>query len=330
MSKVITFNRTGGPEVLEFVDVQVPAPTAGEVQIRVHAIGINRAEIMYRNGQYVIEPEFPARLGYDAAGVVQAVGENVDEFTIGDLVSVIPSFMFNEYGMYGEVVNAPVHAIVKHPENLSFEEAAASWMMYVTAYGALVEYGNLQAGQNVVIRAASSSVGLAAIQIANMLGANPIALTRTSEKSEMLLKAGAAAVIATAELDMVAEINRTTDGVGAHIVFDPVGGPEVAKLTQVMAPQGMFFQYGALDSRDMLVPVFNILGKHLTLRGYELFEITTDSEKMARAKSFITEGLRAGKLKPVIDKTFPFEEIADAQRYMEANGQVGKIVVTVE
>ena len=311
MSKVITFNRTGGPEVLEFVDVQVPAPTAGEVQIRVHAIGINRAEIMYRNGQYVI-------------------GENVDEFTIGDLVSVIPSFMFNEYGMYGEVVNAPVHAIVKHPENLSFEEAAASWMMYVTAYGALVEYGNLQAGQNVVIRAASSSVGLAAIQIANMLGANPIALTRTSEKSEMLLKAGAAAVIATAELDMVAEINRTTDGVGAHIVFDPVGGPDVAKLTQVMAPQGMFFQYGALDSRDMLVPVFNILGKHLTLRGYELFEITTDSEKMARAKSFITEGLRAGKLKPVIDKTFPFEEIADAQRYMEANGQVGKIVVTVE
>lgn len=330
MSKVITFNRTGGPEVLEFVDVQVPAPTAGEVQIRVHAIGINRAEIMYRNGQYVIELEFPARLGYEAAGVVQAVGENVDEFTIGDLVSVIPSFMFNEYGMYGEVVNAPVHAIVKHPENLSFEEAAASWMMYVTAYGALVEYGNLQAGQNVVIRAASSSVGLAAIQIANMLGANPIALTRTSEKSEMLLKAGAAAVIATAELDMVAEINRTTDGVGAHIVFDPVGGPDVAKLTQVMAPQGMFFQYGALDSRDMLVPVFNILGKHLTLRGYELFEITTDSEKMARAKSFITEGLRAGKLKPVIDKTFPFEEIADAQRYMEANGQVGKIVVTVE
>ncbi|MNC21865.1 Phthiocerol synthesis polyketide synthase type I PpsC [compost metagenome] len=173
-------------------------------------------------------------------------------------------------------------------------------------------------------------MGLAAIQIANMLGARPIALTRTSEKSEMLLKAGAAAVIATAEQDMVAEINRATDGAGAHIVFDPVGGPDVAKLTQVMAPQGMFFQYGALDSRDMLVPVFDILGKHLTLRGYELFEITTDPEKMARAKSFVMEGLRSGKLKPVIDKTFPLEEIADAQRYMEANGQVGKIVVVVD
>ena len=330
MSKIVTFNRTGGPEVLEIIDVQVPAPAAGEVQIRVHAIGLNRAEIMYRNGQYVIEPEFPARLGYEAAGVVEAVGENSENFAKGDLVSVIPSFMFNEYAMYGELVNAPVHAVVKHPDNLSFEEAAASWMMYVTAYGALVEYGNLQAGQNVVIRAASSSVGLAAIQIANMLGAKPVALTRTSEKRDMLLKAGAAHVIATAEQDMVAEINRATNGEGAHIVFDPVGVPDVAKLTQTMAPQGIFFQYGALDSRDMLVPVFDILGKHLTLRGYELFEITTDVEKMARAKSFVTEGLRSGKLKPVIDKTFRFEEIAEAHRYMEANGQTGKIIVTVE
>lgn len=330
MSKIVTFNRTGGPEVLEIIDVQVPAPAAGEVQIRVHAIGLNRAEIMYRNDQYVIEPEFPARLGYEAAGVVEAVGENSENFAKGDLVSVIPSFMFNEYAMYGELVNAPVHAVVKHPDNLSFEEAAASWMMYVTAYGALVEYGNLQAGQNVVIRAASSSVGLAAIQIANMLGAKPVALTRTSEKRDMLLKAGAAHVIATAEQDMVAEINRATNGEGAHIVFDPVGGPDVAKLTQTMAPQGIFFQYGALDSRDMLVPVFDILGKHLTLRGYELFEITTDVEKMARAKSFVTEGLRSGKLKPVIDKTFRFEEIAEAHRYMEANGQTGKIIVTVE
>jgi NADPH:quinone reductase-like Zn-dependent oxidoreductase len=110
MSKVVTFNRTGGPEVLEVIDVEVPAPAAGEVQIRVHAIGLNRAEIMYRNGQYVIEPEFPARLGYEASGVVQAVGEHVEGFVTGDRVSVIPSFMFNEYGMYGELVNAPVNA----------------------------------------------------------------------------------------------------------------------------------------------------------------------------------------------------------------------------
>ncbi|VFS57095.1 Beta-ketoacyl-acyl-carrier-protein synthase I [Kluyvera cryocrescens] len=237
--------------------------------------------------------------------------------------------MFNQYGMYGERVNAPVHAVVKHPQNLSFEQAAASWMMFITAYGALVEYGNLQAGQNVVIRAASSSVGLAAIQIANMLGARPIALTRTHDKHALLLKAGAAAVIATSEQDMVAEITQATKGEGVHLVFDPVGGPDVAKLTQVMAPQGMYFQYGALDSRDMQVPVFDILGKHLTLRGYELFEITTDAEKMARAKSFVAAGLRSGKLRPVIDKTFRLRTLPRPIVIWEANGQVGKIVVTV-
>lgn len=328
MSKVVVFNRTGDADVLELTDVEVAAPAPDEVQIRVKAIGINRAEIMYRTGQYVIEPQFPAKLGYEAAGTVLAVGAGVTDFAPGDKVSVIPSFMFNEYGMYGEVVNAPAHAVVKHPENLSFEEAAASWMMYVTAFGALVEYGKLQAGQNVVIRAASSSVGLAAIQIANMLGAKPVALTRTSEKRDLLLKSGAAAVVATAEQDVVEEINRITKGEGVHIVFDPVGGPDVAKLSKVMAPHATFFQYGALDHRDLVIPVFDILGKHLTYRGYELFEITTNPEKMSRAKKFVFDGLESGALKPVIDKTFTLENIAEAHRYMESNGQVGKIIVS--
>jgi len=143
MSKVVVFNRVGSADVLEIKDVVVPSPGPNEVQIAVRAIGINRAEIMYRTGQYVIDPHFPARLGYEAAGVVKAVGTNVTDFAPGDSVSVIPAFMFSDYGMYGEVVNAPAHAVVKHPQNLSFEQAAACWMMYVTAFGALIEYGNL-------------------------------------------------------------------------------------------------------------------------------------------------------------------------------------------
>ncbi|MFP5593796.1 zinc-dependent alcohol dehydrogenase family protein [Kluyvera sp. 142486] len=329
MAKQVTFNRIGGPEVLEITEVTVAAPAAGEVQIRVKAIGINRAEVMYRTGQYVIEPQFPATLGYEAAGIVEAVGTGVSEFAIGDRVSVIPSFMFTEYGMYGELVNAPAHAVVKHPENLTFVEAAASWMMFITAYGALVEYGHLQAGQFAVMGAASSSVGIAAIQIANMLGARPIALSRTSRKNEWLRNAGAEAVIATTEQDITAELNTLTQGAGVNLVFDPVGGPDVAKLAAAMAMNGLFFQYGALDSRDLSIPVMDILGKHLQFRGYELFEITTDAEKMARAKAFVYDGLKSGQLKPVIDKTFAFEEIAEAHRYMEANGQVGKIVVTL-
>lgn len=329
MAKIVTFNRTGGPDVLEITDMAVAAPAAGEVQIRVKAIGINRAEVMYRSGQYVIEPQFPAKLGYEAAGIIEAVGAGVSEFVVGDNVSVIPSFMFTEYGMYGELVNAPAHAVVKHPENLTFVEAAASWMMFITAYGALVEYGHLQAEQFVVMGAASSSVGIAAIQIANMLGARPIALSRTSHKNEWLRNAGAEAVIATTEQDLTAELNTLTQGAGVNLVFDPVGGPDVAKLAAAMAMNGIFFQYGALDTRDLSIPVMDILGKHLQFTGYELFEITTVAEKMARAKAFVYDGLKSGQLKPVIDKTFAFEEIAEAHRYMEANGQVGKIVVTL-
>lgn len=329
MSKIVVFNQTGSADVLEIKNVDLPAPSADEVQIAVHAIGINRAEIMYRTGQYVIEPQFPARLGYEAAGVVTAVGAKVTAFRSGDIVSVIPAFSFSDYGMYGEVVNAPAHAVVKHPQNLSFEQAAASWMMYVTAYGALVEYGEMKKGDHVLINAASSSVGLAAIQIARMRGAIPIAMTRTSEKRALLLEAGATAVIASKEQNVADEINRITEGKGLRIVFDPVGGPDVAEIAKVMSDGALFFQYGALDSRDLSIPVFAILGKHLTFRGYELFEITTNPEKLARAKAFVSEGLGSGALQPPIDKIFTLEQIADAQRYMESNGQVGKIVVTV-
>ena len=329
MAKIVTFNRTGGPDVLGITDMAVAAPAAGEVQIRVKAIGINRAEVMYRTGQYVIEPQFPAKLGYEAAGIIEAVGADVSEFVVGDNVSVIPSFMFTEYGMYGELVNAPAHAVVKHPENLTFVEAAASWMMFITAYGALVEYGHLQAEQFIVMGAASSSVGIAAIQIANMLGARPIALSRTSHKNEWLRNAGAEAVIATTDQDLTAELNMLTQGAGVNLVFDPVGGPDVAKIAAAMAMNGTFYQYGALDARDLSIPVMDILGKHLQFRGYELFELTTDAEKLARAKAFVYDGLKSGQLKPVIDKIFVFEEIAEAHRYMEANGQVGKIVVTL-
>ncbi|MGP5067227.1 zinc-dependent alcohol dehydrogenase family protein [Psychrobacter alimentarius] len=329
MSKIIRFHQTGGPDVLQIDNVDVAAPKAKEVQIRVKALGINRAEIMYRTGQYVIEPQFPAVLGYEAAGIVEAVGPDVTEFVVGDTVSVVPAFSFADYGLYGELVNAPAHAVVKHPENLSFIEAAATWMMFVTAYGALIEFGKLEAGETVLIGAASSSVGLAAIQIANMVGATPIALTRSSKKRQALLDAGAVHVIATQEQDLISEVMALTDGKGARMAFDPVGGPDAGKILQTLSMQGIFFQYGALDNRDIPVPVMDILSKHLTLRGYELFEITGDLDKLEQAKNFINHGLANGELRPIINRAFAFEEMAEAHSYMESNTQVGKIVVTL-
>lgn len=329
MSRIVRFHETGGPEVLKVEDVEVPDPTAGEVQIRVRAMGLNRAEVMFRTGQYVTEPRFPAILGYEAAGTVEALGPGVSGFSVGDAVSVVPCFMLGEYGLHGEVVNAPAFGVVKHPANLTWEEAAATWMMFVTAYGALVDIANVQAGQTVLIRAASSSVGLAAIQITKALGAVPVALTRRSHKRDELLKHGAAHVIATEEQDLVAEVNRITDGKGAHVAFDPVGGPEVARILEALGYLGIFFQYGALDTAPLSVPVMPLLGKDLTVRGYQLFEITKDPARLGKAKDFIVKGLVSGALKPVIAKTFSLDQIAEAHRYMEGNEQIGKIVVTV-
>ncbi|RYY05894.1 MAG: alcohol dehydrogenase, partial [Alphaproteobacteria bacterium] len=201
MTRIVRFHEIGAPDVLKVEDVTVPAPKAGEVQIRVRAMGLNRAEVMFRTGQYVTEPTFPAILGYEAAGTVEALGPEIQGFAIGDAVSVVPCFMLGEYGLHGELVNAPAIGVVKHPDTLSWEEAAAAWMMFTTAYGALVDIADVKAGETVLIRAASSSVGLAAIQMTKALGAIPVALTRRSSKRDELLAHNAAHVIAMEEQD---------------------------------------------------------------------------------------------------------------------------------
>ncbi|HWB11267.1 MAG TPA: zinc-dependent alcohol dehydrogenase family protein [Pirellulales bacterium] len=329
MAKVVRFHEVGGPAVLKVEQVEVPPPGKGEVQIEIKAIGLNRAEAMFRSGQYIYPPRFPATLGYEAAGTVAAVGAGVEGFRVGDAVSVIPGFNLNEYGFYADRANAPAALVAHHPPSLTWVEAAAVWMQYLTAYGALIDIAALTKGDAVVIPAASSSVGLAAIQIANEVGATPIALTRRSAKRQALLDAGARYAIASEEQDLIKEILSITGGKGARVVFDPVGGPTVEKLTKAMANFGTLFLYGALSSEPTPLPLFDVLGKDLTIRGYKMTELTADGARRERGKRFVNEGLARGSLKPIIARTFPLEQIAQAHRYLESNEQFGKIVVTV-
>ena len=329
MSRSIKIAKAGGPEVLQFVETEVPPPGPSDVRIRVKAIGLNRAESMWRKDEYIEPVRFPAGLGYEAAGVVDAVGEDVAGIAAGDAVSVLPSFSQNDYHTYGEVILVPGYAVVKHPDNLSFPEAASVWMMFVTAYGALIADSAVAKGDFVLITAASSSVGLAAIQIANFAGATPIALTRTSEKRERLLEAGAAHVIATDEIDLVQEVMRITEGNGARVAFDPIGGPNFPKLISALATQGTIHLYGALAEGPTPIPVLEMIPKMQVVKGYSLWTITGDAERRPAAVRYVVEGLASGALKPVIDRTFRFEEMADAHRYLESNAQFGKIVVTV-
>jgi NADPH:quinone reductase-like Zn-dependent oxidoreductase len=329
MSRTIKFAQAGGPEVLEFIEMDIPVPGPHEVRIKVKAIGINRADSMWRNDKYVESPIFPAGLGYDAAGIVDAVGKDVADFAVGDVVSTIPAFSLNKYSAYGEVIVAPEHAVVKHPESLSFVEAASVWMMFITAYGALVFDARVKAGDFVIIPAASSSVGLAAIQIANYAGATPIALTRTSEKKQRLHEAGAPHVIVTQEQDMLAEVMRITDGNGARVAFDPVGGRNFAKLIAALTFQGIAYIYGALSEDDTAMPVLEMIRKMPMVKGYSIRLVTGDAERRKAAVEYVTKGLAIGALKPIIDRIFKFDEMVEVHQYLENSGQFGKIVVTL-
>jgi NADPH:quinone reductase-like Zn-dependent oxidoreductase len=329
MVRVARFHQHGGPEVLRIENVDLPTPGRCEVQIRVKALGLNRAEALLRSGAYIETPKLPSGLGLEAAGIVERVGEGVDGFVPGDVVSVIPPLSMVRWPAYGELATFPAELVVKHPPSLSFEAAAAVWMQYLTAYGALIDIAKLCSDDFVVITAASSSVGLAAIQIANMAGATPIAVTRNSRKKQALLEAGAAHVIASAEEDLESRLKEIVGPVGARVTFDPIGGPIFEPLTAAMSRGGILIEYGGLSPEPTPFPLFTVLTKALTLRGYLVHEIVGDPLRLEAAKAFILGGLMSGSLKPIIAKTFPFDQIVEAHRFLESNEQFGKIVVTV-
>jgi NADPH:quinone reductase-like Zn-dependent oxidoreductase len=329
MPKIVRFHETGEAEVLKIEDLPLADPGKGEVRLKVEAIGLNRAEIMFRKGQYLETPQLPSRLGYEAAGTIDAVGSDVTDLQIGDQVSTIPSFSMGQYGVYGESAIVPASAAAKYPDSVSAIEGAAIWMQYITAYGALIHYGNVTSKDTVLITAASSSVGIAGIQIVKAAGGVAIATTRGADKKAFLLEAGADHVIVTDEEDLVKRALALTSGKGVRVVFDPVAGPLLEQLAEVTAPGGIIFEYGALAPKPTPFPLFPALAKGLTVRGYTLFEIVKDPEDLTRGKDYIYQGLKSGSLKPIIDRTFPLSDIVEAHRYMASNQQKGKIVVKV-
>lgn len=329
MARTIRFHRHGGPEILTIEDVDAPPPGPGEVRIRTKALGLNRADALFRSGSYIEQAQFPSGIGLEAAGLIESVGAGVEGLAPGDAVSLVPPRSMVSSPVHSGLVTVPTELVIKHPPTLGWEAAAASWMQYLTAYGALIDIARLSRGEFVVITAASSSVGLAAIQIANRVGAIPIALTRTSRKAQALGEAGAAHVVASAEQDIEARLKEIAGEDGVRVVFDAVGGPAFLPLTAAMARGGILLEYGGLSPEATPFPLFNVLSKSLTLRGYLVHEITGDPKRLAAAKAFILDGLSDGSLKPIIARTFPFEEIVEAHRYLESNEQFGKVVVTL-
>jgi NADPH:quinone reductase-like Zn-dependent oxidoreductase len=326
---MIRFHEVGGPEVLKIEEETSKQPGKGEVRLEVQAVGLNRAESMFIRGQYVEQPTLPAGIGYEAAGVVEAVGPDVNKDWVGKRVATIPVFSMNDYAMLGEEVIAPVAALGEYPVTLSPVEGAAIWMQYLTAYGALIAIAHLAKGDFVVIPAASSSVGIAATQIAKAEGAISIATTRKSNKKAELLSLGADHVIATEEEDIVARVKEITGGRGARVIFDPVGGPLLEKLAEATAIGGTVFEYGWLSMQPTPFPLLTALGKGLNIRGYSLMEVTRSPEKLPAAKKYVYDRLADGRFHPKVARIFPFAQTVEAYKYLESNAQVGKVVISV-
>ena len=342
ITKVIRFYKNGGPEVLKTEEVARPQAKGSEVSMRVQAIGLSRTDLLWREASYFEQPVFPAQIGYDAAGVIESVGPEVENLKVGDRVSTFPATSLLDYTAHGEAAIYPERALLAYPENLNAVQAAAANTGLFGAYFAMVELAGLKPDQHVVITAASSSMGIAAIQLVNALGGQSIAITRWAAKQERLAATGAHHVLIAGSDDVQEALLEITRGHGADVVYDGVGGPGLEELVWATKRFGHIIVYGCLGgmANTTPLPLGACFLRGLNLHAsYKIFDFTghprlgipANREAIERAKRLVFGGLASGLFKPIIDRVFiGLHEYAAAHRYMGTNAQIGKIIVSLE
>ncbi|RZF61026.1 hypothetical protein EWE75_19880 [Sphingomonas populi] len=327
--RVARIHGFGGTDMIRIDEMEVPAPRAGEVRLRMKAHGVVRGDILRRYGLYPAQPQPPLIFGFEGVGEIESLGAEVSGFAIGDMVGVLP-VPSAQYGVCGELAVIDASQLVPHPAGVSLEKGAALWSSYLTAYNGLVFDGGLRAGEPVVITAGSSAVGIAAIQIARKIGAIPIAVTRGADKVERIRSFGAEHVIVTDTCDdLAAEIKTLTGGQGLRIAFDAVGGSQLLSLIEAMQTNGIVVNYGMLDPTPIELSLATLLTKAITLRGSNLTHVLLDPIKRQTAIDFVSEGVEQGPLDPPVEAVFAFDQIGAAHELVETNTTAGKVVVRI-
>lgn len=326
MPRVVVFDEFGGPEVMHVVEEPIVEPAAGEVRVRIEAFAVNPLDQMMRSGTSPAVVPLPhARLGVEGTGVVDALGPGITWLKTGDpvILTAIPDASLR--GSYAEYTTVAASRVVARPAGLGIAEAAAVWVAYSTAYGALFEKAGIRPGDHVLITAASGSVGRAAMQVANQIGAVPIAITRDTAKKDDLIAAGAAAVIAADHEDVAEAVRHHTRGTGADIILDLVMGPGQQDLLKAGRPGGSLVAAGFLDPRPTPFP-----RSALTIFSYRGFDYVLDDVVVKRMAAFMNAGVRLGALRPALAKVFTLDDVVEAHRHLEKGLHAGKkIVVTV-
>jgi NADPH:quinone reductase-like Zn-dependent oxidoreductase len=309
-------------------DVSVSEPGPGEIRIDVEAFSLNFGDFHLFENKYVFSMDLPARFGDECAGIVDAVGEGVHGLSMGDRVSTIP-WMNEGYGVDGEFAIVPERFAARYPENLSPEEACSIWVPYLTAYYALFEISAVTADDYVLITAASSSAGMAAMDMCRMVGARTIGTSRTNSKREFLLDVGFDHVIAQSDGNVSEEIMEFTGGRGARIIYDPIGGQLVQDYARGLGQEAIIFLYGGMDPTPTVVPEIEMIHRAAIIRPYSVYNHIYDKEARDRGVKFIYDALVSGGLEARVEDVYPLEEFRQAfERQRSSTTRRGKLVIS--
>ena len=323
---VIEISTPGGPEVLTPVQRPVPEPAPGEILIAVAAAGVNRPDLMQRQGNYPPPPGASDIPGLEVAGTVAALGEGVTGFAVGDNVCALLAG-----GGYAEYAAVPAVQCLPLPLGLTMVEAAALPETLFTCWTNLIDGGHLKAGETVLIHGGSSGIGTTAIQLAKALGATVYATASSAEKCDSCRKLGADLAINYKSEDFVAAIKQATAKRGVDVVLDMVGGDYVRRDIEILAQGGRHVSIATQGGIEATIPIFKVMQKRLILTGSTL-RPRSPAEKGKIAEALHKTAwpmIEAGTLKPIIHATFPLEQAAEAHRALEAGDHIGKIVLTV-
>ena len=300
-------------------EIEKPTPKADEVLIKVAAAGVNYADTMMRSGNYLTRPELPLTLGYEAAGTIEAVGENVTNFQPEQRVLATASS-----GGYAEYATAKAALTMPIPDQLGFGESTALLVQGLTALGLLNE---TKSGQTILIHAAAGGVGSLLVQLAKLKGLKVIGTASGDQKLQLVANLGADAAINYTEDDWTDEVLKATDGRGADWIIEMVGGAIVAQNLKVLAKHGTMWVYGAASGEDFKVSVLSLMHKNHAIRGYWL--MNESFENRVRFTKELMEHLGAGRLKIQVTE-FPLEQAAEAHRAIEGRKTTGKVVLVVK
>jgi NADPH2:quinone reductase len=319
--KAIRVHEYGGPESLSYEEMPLPEPGPGEVRVKLAAAGVNFIDVYHRTGQY--KGALPLTLGIEGAGVVDALGENVTDFQLGDRVA----FVMNP-GAYAEYVVVPAGKLVLVPEQIELETAAAAMLQGMTAHYLIRSTFPVEAGHSVLIHAAAGGMGLLLVQMAKQQGAFVIGTVSTAEKEQLARAAGADAIIRYTEQDFVAETRRLTGGQGVHVVYDSVGKTTFEGSLNSLRPRGYLALFG--QSSGAVPPfdpqILNAKGS-LFLTRPTLAHYSADREELLWRANELFSWITAGTLHVRIDRRVPLVDTAAAHRALEGRETAGKVLL---